>query len=166
VGDAGGSAQRRYEKLAADHRAGRSRRLILNLSTAVAIAIAAWIAFHEQYPTFFPWIMGVIVFIGFAKAVVERDSSRWRTLNRTVYGCSICLPRAIALSAASRLAVFSADSTEGNQPCGAAARRMPDSHRGDGRAPVSHHAPNPSSHESRCRHAKDRNLGRGAVAVQ
>ena len=70
------SVQRRYEKLAAGHRAGRSRRLIVNLSMAVAIAVGAWIAFHEQYPTFFPWIMGVIVFIGFAKAVVEPDHVR------------------------------------------------------------------------------------------
>ena len=76
MGDAGGSAQRRYEKLAADRRAGRSRRLIINLAVASAVAIGAWIAFHEQYPTFFPWITGVILFMGFAKAVVEPDHIR------------------------------------------------------------------------------------------
>lgn len=73
---AGGSAQQRYDKLAAKRRAGRSERLIFNLRTAAIIAIAVWIFFHQQYPTYFPWIIGLILLIGFAKAVIEPNHIR------------------------------------------------------------------------------------------
>jgi hypothetical protein len=76
VTTAGGSAQRRYERASARHRAGRSARLVYNIGAALIIAVAVWVAFHQIYPSFFPWILGVIVFIGFAKAVVEPDHVR------------------------------------------------------------------------------------------
>ncbi len=76
MGRAGGSASEKYERLSARHRAGLRQRLIVNLSVAAVLAAAFWIYASSQGMSFGPWVAGMILFAGAAKAIIEPDHIR------------------------------------------------------------------------------------------
>jgi hypothetical protein len=76
LGRAGRSAQQRYERLSARRREGRNQRLIINLVVAAILGIAFWQFAAAQGYTFGPWVAGMILLIGLAKAVAEPSHVR------------------------------------------------------------------------------------------
>lgn len=76
MGGAGGSAQQRYERLSARRRQGRKRRLIVSLTVAAILGAAFWAFAASQSYTFGPWVAGMILLIGFVKAISEPSHVR------------------------------------------------------------------------------------------
>ena len=76
MGRAGGSASEKYERLSARHRAGLRQRLIVNLSVAAVLAAAFWMYASSQGMNIGPWVAGMILFAGAAKAIAEPDHIR------------------------------------------------------------------------------------------
>jgi hypothetical protein len=76
MSQAGGSAQARYERLSARRREGRTRRLLVNVTIALILAAVAWAWIASAGYTFGPWVAATIVFIGFARALVEPNHVR------------------------------------------------------------------------------------------
>ena len=113
MGRAGGSASEKYERLSARHRAGLRQRLIVNLSVAAVLAAAFWIYASNQGMSFGPWVAGMILFAGAAKAIVEPDHIRaWGIGAR---GRRDHRPRARSLASAPRFSARPSDSRNPGQ---------------------------------------------------
>lgn len=70
MSSADGSAQKKYDTLSARHRAGRTRRVVVNITRATKVP-SAWQAGWDRYGSVVLWLIGSMYLIAIVKAVVE-----------------------------------------------------------------------------------------------